>query len=73
MTGLSVYLPKTTFKKMELHQALKHIIKTEGADIITDLRLVNILNDFNAYKDIPTANTYYAQLLPKDMPTNYWH
>lgn len=37
---------------MELHQALKHIIKAEGQDIVTDLRLVNILNDLNAYQDI---------------------
>lgn len=37
---------------MELHQALKHIIKTEGQDIVTDLRIINILNDLNAYQDI---------------------
>lgn len=37
---------------MELHQALKHIIRCEGQDIVTDLRLINILNDLNAYQDI---------------------
>lgn len=37
---------------MELHQALKHIIKAEGQDIVTDLRIINILNDLNAYQDI---------------------
>lgn len=37
---------------MELHQALKHIIRSEGQDIVTDLRLINILNDLNAYQDI---------------------
>ncbi|MDE5773840.1 MAG: hypothetical protein K2H86_05235 [Muribaculaceae bacterium] len=37
---------------MELHQTLKHIIRTEGNDIVTDLRLVNMLNDLNAWQDI---------------------
>lgn len=37
---------------MELHQALKHIIRSEGQGIVTDLRLINILNDLNAYQDI---------------------
>lgn len=37
---------------MELHQALKHIIKCEGQDILTDLRLINILSDLNAYENI---------------------
>lgn len=38
---------------MELHIALKNIILTEGRDIIKDLKVVNILDDFNAYKDMP--------------------
>lgn len=37
---------------MELHQALKHVIKAEGQDIVTDIRLINILNDLQAYQDI---------------------
>lgn len=37
---------------MELHQAFKHIIRSEGQDILTELRLVNILTDLNAYQDI---------------------
>lgn len=37
---------------MELHQALKHIIRCEGQDILTDLRLINILSDLNAYESI---------------------
>lgn len=37
---------------MELHQALKHIIRSEGQGIVTDLRLINILNDLNAYQEI---------------------
>lgn len=37
---------------MELHQALRHIIRCEGQDILTDLRLINILSDLNAYESI---------------------
>lgn len=40
---------------MELHKALRHVIKAEGQDIIKELRLVNILDDFNAYTDLPAA------------------
>lgn len=37
---------------MELHQALRHIIQTEGVDILTELRLINILVDLNAFGSI---------------------
>lgn len=40
---------------MELHIALKHIIETEGLDIIKEAKLINILDDFRAYENIPTA------------------
>lgn len=40
---------------MELHKALKQIILTEGPDIITDLRVMYILSDLNAYHDIQGA------------------
>ena len=40
---------------MELHKALRNIIQTEGCEIIKDLRIINILDDFNAYKDIPAS------------------
>lgn len=40
---------------MELHKALQHIIKTEGQDVLKEIRLVNILDDFNAYQDIPAS------------------
>lgn len=38
---------------MELHKALKHIVDTEGSEIIKDLRLVNILDDFKAFEQFP--------------------
>lgn len=37
---------------MELHQALRHIIQTEGAEILNEQRLLNILVDLNAFSDI---------------------
>lgn len=40
---------------MELHKAIKQIVDTEGPEIINDLRLVNILDDFKAYEDIPAS------------------
>lgn len=40
---------------MELHKALQAVIQTEGESVITELRLVNILDDFKAYSEMPTA------------------
>lgn len=40
---------------MELHIALKNIIIHEGRNIIKDLRIVNILDDLNAYKNLPSS------------------
>ena len=50
---------------MELHKALRHIIETEGQDIIKEIRLVNILDDFNAYQDIP-ASKYILRAIIAD-------
>lgn len=40
---------------MELHLALKNIVNLSGTSILKEQRLVNILADFNAYDDIPSA------------------
>lgn len=40
---------------MELHNALRAVIQSEGDAIITDIRLVNILDDFKAYSEMPAA------------------
>lgn len=40
---------------MPLHMALRNVIKTDGEDIIKDVKLVNILNDFHAYNEFPVA------------------
>lgn len=37
---------------MELHQALKHIIKSEGVGVLTEPRLIHILLDLNACDNI---------------------
>lgn len=50
---------------MELYKALKNIIQTEGPEIVKDLRLINILNDFNAYNDIP-ASKYILRAIIAD-------
>ena len=50
---------------MELHKALRNIINTEGQEILNDLRLVNILDDFNAYQDIP-ASKYILRAIIAD-------
>ena len=54
---------------MELHKALQHIIQTEGQDIIKEIRLVNILDDFNAYQDIP-ASKYILRAIIAEGYTN---
>ncbi len=38
-----------------LHVALKKIIQTEGESIISEARLVNILDDFHAYDALPSS------------------
>lgn len=40
---------------MKLHLALKNIVNLSGTSILKEQRLVNILADFNAYDDIPSA------------------
>lgn len=40
---------------MELHKALRNIIQTDGPEILKEVRLVNILDDFQAYQDIPAS------------------
>ena len=50
---------------MELHKALRNIIQTEGSEIIKDIRIINILDDFNAYNDIP-ASKYILRAIIAD-------
>lgn len=40
---------------MDLHIALRTIIETEGQEIINDVRIVNILDDFKAYDTLPPS------------------
>lgn len=50
---------------MELHKALRNIIQTDGPEILKEVRLVNILDDFNAYQDIP-ASKYILRAIISD-------
>ncbi len=40
---------------MELHKAIRNIVETDGKQIVTDVRLVNILSDFRAFDSIPAS------------------
>ena len=48
---------------MELHQALKQIINTDGQDILTQVRVVNILSDLQAYQKMPAAKYIIASMI----------
>lgn len=50
---------------MELHKALRNIIQTDGPDILNDVRLINVLDDFQAYQDIP-ASKYILRAIISD-------
>lgn len=58
--------PETVIGKgMPLHQTLRNVILTEGQDIVKELRLVNILDDFHAYESIP-ASKYILRAIIAD-------
>lgn len=50
---------------MDLHLALKNIIQTEGKDIIKDTKIIHLLNDLNAFQNIP-ASKYILRAIIKD-------
>ena len=50
---------------MSFHEALRNIIQTQGRDIVTELRLINILDDFHAYDSIP-ASKYILRAIIAD-------
>lgn len=50
---------------MELHLALRNIIKTDGPNIITEGRIINILCDFQAFDAIP-ASKYVMRAIIDD-------
>lgn len=50
---------------MELHLALKNIIETDGVEVVKDIRIVNILSDFNAFDAIP-ASKYILRAIITD-------
>lgn len=48
---------------MELHQALKQIINTDGQEILTQPRIVNILSDLQAYQSMPAAKYIISSMI----------
>lgn len=50
---------------MELHQALRNIVKTDGPSIITESKLINILSDFQAFDSLP-ASKYVTRAIIDD-------
>lgn len=40
---------------MKLHEAIKQVVQCDGESAITDLKTINILSDFQAYTDCPSA------------------
>ena len=40
---------------LKLHEAIKRIIDCDGIDALLDITIVNLLSDFQAYKDEPAA------------------
>lgn len=58
---------------MELHKALRSIIKTDGPEILRNIRLVNILDDFNAYNDIPASKYILRAIISDGYADNLLH
>lgn len=45
----------TGIGSLKLHEAIKRIIDSDGANALLNAKIVNILSDFQAYKDEPSA------------------
>lgn len=48
---------------MELHEALKQIINTSGTEVLTQLRVVNILSDLQAYQTLPSSKFIISSMI----------
>ena len=44
-----------TPSKMPLHEALREVVDREGKEILKDLRLINILDDYKAFEENPSS------------------
>lgn len=67
---------------MELHLALKEIVEKEGVDILKELRLLNMLADYNAFENNASAkyilriiieNNYIVELVSMKNDTNIYY
>ena len=48
---------------MELHQALKLIADTEGFSVLSEKRLLNILNDLQAFGEMPSSRFIISSMI----------
>lgn len=56
---------------MELYNALKNILSLQGAEILKDSRLVNILSDFKAYEEFAAAKFVIKSLISEGLMTKF--
>ena len=49
--------------KLPLHEALRTIIDIEGKEILNDIRLINILDDYKAFEEIPSSKFILKTLI----------
>lgn len=50
-------------KNMELGPALKTIVEIEGKEVLNDIRLVNMLDDYKAFENIPASKNILKMLI----------
>lgn len=48
---------------MELHKAIKEIIASKGADMITNAQIINYLLDYQAFKDKPATKSILRDMI----------
>lgn len=56
---------------MELHKSLQYVIQTDGAEILNQSRLINILDDLHAYQDIPAAKYILRSIVTDGYMTQF--
>lgn len=56
---------------MELHKALQHIIQTDGVEMLSNLKIINILDDFNAYDDIAASKYILRSIIVDGCMTKF--
>ena len=55
---------------MELYNALKKVVELQTEDILKDVKLINILGDFKAYDDMPSAKYLLKYMVSEGLMAN---